>query len=126
MGEFRKVAGSALLTVGAFVWLGVVPLLFVNGALTAYGIGLGPGSPAAASSTFTAATWLGAGIPVVGVVVAAATRHRGWIWFYGIGVAVVAVVAGVRWAQTHPASPPPPEPVRCVEHSGGDSDCPGG
>ncbi|WIX88380.1 hypothetical protein [Amycolatopsis sp. DG1A-15b] len=109
---------SALLTKGAFVWLGVVPLLFVNGALRAYDIGLGPGHPAAASSTFTAASWLGGGIPVVGVVVAATTRRRGWIWFYGTGVAVVA--AAVRWVQTHPDPPP----TRCVEHSGGDSDCP--
>ena len=115
---------SALLTVGAFVWLGVVPLIFVNGALTAYDIGLGPGDPAAASSTFATASWLGAGIPVVGVVVSATTRRRGWTWFSGIGVVVVAVVVALRWAQTHPSPPPPPEPLGCVEHSGGDSDCP--
>ncbi|WP_410615962.1 hypothetical protein [Amycolatopsis sp. lyj-109] len=124
MGESRRVAVSALLTIGAFVWLGVVPLMFVNGALRAYDIGLGPGNPAAASSTFTWASWLGAGIPVVGVVVAVTTRRRGWARFYGVGVVVVAVVAAFRWAETHPVPPPPPEPTRCVEHSGGDSDCP--
>ena len=73
MREFREVAASVLLTLGAVVWLIVVPLMFFRGALLAYGIGLGPGSPVAASSTFTAARWLGAGIPFVGVVVAATT-----------------------------------------------------
>ncbi|MGW3964904.1 hypothetical protein ACWED2_34155 [Amycolatopsis sp. NPDC005003] len=124
MGEFREAAVTTVLRLGAFVWLIVVPLMFLDGAVIAYGIGLGPGDPAAASSTFTGASWLGAGIPVVGLVVSATTRRRGWIWFYGIGVVVVAVVAGVRWAQTHPGPPPPPEPIGCVEHSGGDSDCP--
>ncbi|MET8845465.1 DUF6234 family protein [Amycolatopsis sp. NPDC004625] len=126
MGEFREVAVSVLLAVGAVVWLIVVPLMFVQGALTAYGIGLAPGEPDAASPAFTAASWLGAGIPVVGVVVAATTRRRGWTWFYGIGVAVVALVATLRWAQTHPAPPPPPEPRHCVERSGGGNECPGG
>ena len=124
MRELREVAASALLAVGAVVWLIVVPLMFLHGALTAYGIGLAPGNPAAASPTFTWASWLGAGIPVVGVVVSVTTRRRGWIWFYGTGAVVVAVVAALRWAQTHPAPPPPPEPAHCVERSGGDSDCP--
>ncbi|MFB9686673.1 hypothetical protein [Amycolatopsis plumensis] len=125
MKELREVAASALLAVGAVVWLIVVPLMFFRGLLMAYGIGLGSGDPAAASPTFTWARWLGAGIPVVGLVVSATTRRRGWIWFYGIGVVVVAVVAGVRWAQTHPGPPPPPEPTHCVERSGGGNECPG-
>ncbi|WP_245589619.1 DUF6234 family protein [Amycolatopsis balhimycina] len=117
---------SALLAVGAVTWLVVVPLMFVQGALTAGGMGLGPGDPAAASGTFRWASWLGAGIPVAGVVVSATTRRWGWTWFYGSVVVVVAVVAAVRWAQTHPGPPPPPppEPAHCVERSGGDSDCP--
>ncbi|GHG09553.1 MULTISPECIES: hypothetical protein [Amycolatopsis] len=125
MKELREVAASALLAVGAVVWLIVVPLMFFQGTLTAHGIGLGSGDPAAASPTFTWASWLGVGIPVVGLVVSATTRRQGWIWFYGIGVVVVAVVAGVRWAQTHPGPPPPPEPTHCVERSGGDNECPG-
>jgi hypothetical protein len=122
--DFRDVAVSALLAVGAVTWLIVVPLMFVQGALTAGGLGLGPGDPAAASGTFRWASWLGAGIPVAGVVVSATTRRWGWTWFYGSVVVVVAVVAAVRWAQTHPGPPPPPEPTHCVEWSGGDSDCP--
>lgn len=74
MGEFREVAVSALLAVGAVVWLIVVPLMFLQGALTATAFGLAPGNPSAASPTFTAASWLGAGVPVVGVVVAATDR----------------------------------------------------
>ncbi|MEU4252654.1 hypothetical protein AB0F15_35140 [Amycolatopsis sp. NPDC026612] len=126
MGECREVAVSALLAVGAVVWLIVVPLMFAQGALTAFGIGLGPGNPAAASSTFTWASWLGAGIPVVGVVVSATTRRRGWTRFYGLGLVLVAAVAALRWVRTHPAPPPPPEPRHCVERSGGDNECPGG
>lgn len=125
MGEYRQVVVSTLLRLGAFVWLIVVPLMFLDGAVIAYGIGLAPGSPAAASSTFTGASWLGAGIPIVGLVVSATTRRRRWIWFYGVGVVVVVVVAGVRWAQTHPGPPPAPEPIGCVEHSGGGNECPG-
>jgi hypothetical protein len=122
--EFGDVVVAALLAVGAVVWLVVVPLMFFRGALTAGGMGMGPGDPAAASETFTWASWLGAGIPVVGVVLSATTRRWGWTWFYGCGVAVVAVVAALRWAQTHPAPPPPPERPHCVERSGGESDCP--
>jgi hypothetical protein len=122
--DFRDVAASALLAVGAFTWLVVVPLMFFRGALIASGMGLGPGNPAAASGTFSWASWLGAGIPVAGVVVSATTRRWGWTWFSGVGVVVVALVATVRWVQTHPGPPPPPEPTHCVERSGGDSDCP--
>ncbi|MBE1497968.1 hypothetical protein H4696_005068 [Amycolatopsis lexingtonensis] len=122
--DFGDMAAAVLLAVGAVVWLILVPLMFLLGAATAYGIGLGPGDPAAASATFTWASWLGAGIPVLGVVISATTRRRGWTWFYGVCLAVVAVVAPVRWAQTHHAPPPPPEPTHCVERSGGESDCP--
>jgi hypothetical protein len=122
--DFRDVAVSALLALGSVVWLVVVPLMFLGGAMTAYGLGLAPGDPAAASATFSWATWLGVGIPLVGVVVSATTRRRAWIWFFGSCLAVVAVVAAVRWAQTRPDPPPPPQPTHCVERSGGDSDCP--
>ncbi|WP_091390303.1 DUF6234 family protein [Amycolatopsis pretoriensis] len=122
--DFRDVAASAFLALGAVVLLVVVPLMFFQGALTASGLWAGSGDPVAASVIFTWASWLGVGIPVAGVVVSATTRRRGWIWFYGGCVVVVAVVVAVRWAQTHHAPPPPPEPNHCVERSGGESDCP--
>lgn len=122
--DFRDVAVSAFLALGAVVWLVVVPLMFFRGALQASDLGVGASDPAGASESFTWATWLGASIPLVGLVVSATTRRRGWIWFYGSCAVVVAVVATVRWAQTHHAPPPPPEPTHCVERSGGESDCP--
>lgn len=122
--DLGEVAVSALLALGAVVWLVVVPLMFLQGAWIAPGVVFESGDATVASATFTWASWLGAGIPIAGVVVAATTRRWGWTWFYGTCVIVVAVVAAVRWAQTHPAPPPAPEPTHCVERSGGESDCP--
>ncbi|WP_328614197.1 hypothetical protein OHS18_39275 [Amycolatopsis sp. NBC_00355] len=52
----------ALLSIGSVVWLIVGPLMFVEGAMTAYGIGPAPGHPASASATFTWTSRLGAGV----------------------------------------------------------------
>jgi hypothetical protein len=41
--DFRDVAVPALLALGSVVWLVVVPLMFLGGAMTAYGPGLAAG-----------------------------------------------------------------------------------
>ncbi|EOD69864.1 hypothetical protein [Amycolatopsis vancoresmycina] len=125
MGEFREVAVSALLAVGAVVWLLVVPYLVLQGALAnmpAFGT-----STHAGDGYLTWAAWLGAGLPLAGLVVSATTRRRGWTWFYGIALVPAAVVAALAWADhVRHAPPPPPGPRHCVEHSGGGNECPGG
>ncbi|RBY81881.1 hypothetical protein [Blastococcus sp. TF02A-26] len=82
-----------------------------------------------ARSLFVRAAVLAVVIPVVGLVVGLATRRRGNAIASGVAVALsglVALVVAVAAAAAVPEEVPPREPTGCQEHSGGDSDCPGG
>ncbi|WP_329050862.1 hypothetical protein OG738_02510 [Amycolatopsis sp. NBC_01488] len=125
MGEIRTAWASVVLALCAVGLLLVVPFLVLLGILASipvFGASTHPGD-----GYLTWAAWLGAGLPLVGVVIAATTRRRGWTWFFGICLVVAIAVAGLNWLDhVRHAPPPPPGPRHCVEHSGGDNECPGG
>jgi hypothetical protein len=86
-----------------------------------------------AAESARAGLWLAAVLavgPVLLAVLARAARMRRTFGVFVV-LAVLLVPAGAvaasgSWRTLHPPAPPPPAPTHCMEHSGGDSRCPGG
>ncbi|MEV7971459.1 hypothetical protein AB0O34_36515 [Sphaerisporangium sp. NPDC088356] len=121
---------SAALAVLTLVWLIGTPYLLVRG-LGEGGVATGgPSNHDVFARYLTATAFVMVGAPAIAAFIAGATRRKAAMLFFaiatvGCALLVFAVVASGNRAD--PAQPRSPLPSNyCVEHSGGDNDCPGG
>ncbi|SDS87807.1 hypothetical protein SAMN04488543_2564 [Friedmanniella luteola] len=119
-----------LLGLGWFVGGGLLVLRAVGESLTFLGESPTAEELARSARSLAAAAWVAAGVPVLGLVLAVLTRRRAATVLFTVLLVLGLASAGLVAADRHRArlrEPQPRAPVTgCQEHSGGDTDCPGG
>lgn len=126
----RRWARALLLWLPAAVWLIGTPLIvlhYVGQSLTFFGEQLSAQGVEAARVTLVWAAVCCAGAPLAGLAVASLARSSRAVALYSIAV-VIGCVPGLSWAvlDDHRNPISTERVTTCLEHSGGDTRCPGG